>query len=140
MTQHLLRCKSNLDQDETIRMLLKALTPTDPHPAQYALKAGITRWLDGDDSPLLMPVDEFPTKFHASLLKAVADQNSIGWGQAMKGRLSVKWKYLLSHDMYDNTNTQEGWGPYHIRLILKAILVQSSRSFWTSRNGALHAW
>jgi hypothetical protein len=135
---HLFRCKSNPARDETIRMLLKALTPTAPHPAQYALKAGILRWLDGDDSPLVgMPVDEFPTKFHASLLKAIADQNSIGWGHAMNGHLSVEWKYLLSHDMYDSNTTQEGRGPYHIRLILKAIL-QSSRSLWLSRNGALH--
>ena len=134
---HVFRCPSNPDREETTKTLRKALSPTEPHPAYYLLKEGIIRWLDGDDSPFNPNEMEWPDKFTDTLKKALDDQNTIGWNNALKGYLSIEWKQLLALALYNNETQQEGRGPHHIKLILKAIF-KTTRALWLSRNGALH--
>ena len=134
---HLFRCPDNPDRTETLRLLRKSLSPTDPHPAYYVIKEGILRWLEGDDNPFTPATIDYPEKFHDSLRKAIDDQNSIGWQHALHGYLSVEWRHILGMAMYDEVNPQEGRGPHHIRIILKALHT-ATRTLWLSRNGALH--
>ena len=56
----------------------KALSPTAPHPAFYVIKAGILRWLEGEDTPYTPETSEYPEQFQASLRKAIDDQNLSG--------------------------------------------------------------
>ena len=134
---HVFRCTSNPDRVDILKNLRKALSPTEPHPVYYLIKEGVTRWLDGEDSPYLPMEADWPAKFTDSLRTAIDDQNNIGWQQAIKGYLSVEWKHLLEIALYNNDQAQEGRGPHHIRLILKAIFT-ATRALWISRNGALH--
>lgn len=123
---HLLQCVSLMLQVQS------AICTSDDHPVRYLIWAGISHcWLtNGDDVPFQPHLDEFPPHF-PFLHDALDAQQAIGWGNAVKGLFSSRWRHLATFDI------DSAKGASRVRSI-----IQSSHDFtvntWLSRNSALH--
>jgi hypothetical protein len=135
-TTHVLQCKKNPVREKCISSFRKAMSPINPHPVFTILKGGIISWLQAEEE-YNVDVDIFPTKFRPSATKGLEDQTTIGWEFAIKGYLSVEWRYMANVDMFDGTSQQEGSGLHIIKTILKATH-QLTQAIWHSRNEVLH--
>ncbi|KAI2495165.1 hypothetical protein MHU86_19350 [Fragilaria crotonensis] len=112
------------------------MSPKEPHPVFQILRDGITSWVEGIEvyDP---PIDQIPSKFHDRLRAALRDQQTIGWDNAVKGYLSVEWRFMAADAMFDSSPAKTDSGFYRIHNILKAahILMQTT---WKARNKMLH--
>jgi hypothetical protein len=82
-------------------------------------------------------LDTIPSKFQDSVNKCLIDQAAIGWDAAIKGYLSVEWRFKASLGPADGDNAHEGRGFQTIRTILKSFH-DFTQAIWQSRNQELH--
>ncbi|KAI2496019.1 hypothetical protein MHU86_18492 [Fragilaria crotonensis] len=109
------------------------MSPTEPHPVFQILRDGITSWVEGIvvyDPPSF---DQIPSKFHERLRVALRDQQTIGWDNAIKGYLSVEWRCMAEHAMFDSSPAKPDIGFYRIHNILKAAHVLTQTT-WKAQN------
>ena len=76
------------------------MTPTEYHPIFTLLKEGIVAWFEDQEYDPDLTV--FPRKMRDTINTALCNQAPIGWGTAVKGYLSIEWRYLAELDTYDN--------------------------------------
>ncbi|KAI2490403.1 hypothetical protein MHU86_24159 [Fragilaria crotonensis] len=69
--------------------------------------------------------------------KALRDQQTIGWDNAIKGYLSVEWRCMAEHAMFDSSPAKPDIGFYRIHNILKAAHVLTQTT-WKAQNKMLH--
>jgi hypothetical protein len=112
------------------------MSPTEYHPVFSLLKEGVLSWFEG--TPFSLDLTVHPKKFHDRIRQAIQDQEQIGWGNAIKGYLSVEWRFLADDSPYDNVaELQEGHGFQRLKTIL-TYLHQVAISLWKARNQVLH--
>ena len=135
-TRHILQCTNNSVHDDTIQAFRRPMSWEEHHPVYHILKEGAAAWLEG--RAYIPPVREYPTHIQDQLRKAISDQEQIGWDNAIKGYLSVEWRYLAETSLYENTkDTQDGKGISTLRGILLAFHMLSQQ-LWKARNQVLH--
>ena len=62
-------------------------------------------WLAGRDHTV--ELQEYPIKHHDWMVAAVTQQQRIGWSAAIRGFLSVEWRYLASLPEGENDATPD---------------------------------
>ncbi|KAI2505052.1 hypothetical protein MHU86_9408 [Fragilaria crotonensis] len=135
-TQHVLQCRSNSDHEKGLQVFRKTLSPKEPHPVFHILRDGIISWVEGI-AVYDPPFDQIPSKFHERLRVALSDQLTIGWDNAVKGYLSVEWRFMAEEAMFDSSPAKPDTGYYRIQNILKAVHVLTQTT-WKARNNMLH--
>ncbi|KAI2493732.1 hypothetical protein MHU86_20802 [Fragilaria crotonensis] len=133
---HVLHCRMNPDRDLALREFRMKMTPTEYHPIFTLLKEGIVAWFEDHEYEPDQTV--FPRKMRDTIHTALCDQAIIGWGNAVKGYLSVEWRYLAELDTYDNVKEKPlGVGFSTLNSILCHVHHLTQR-LWKSRNEDLH--
>jgi hypothetical protein len=82
-------------------------------------------------------ITEFPSHHHAGLLRAVEEQNHIGWHQAILGFLGHSWHVAASREMYHPTDNNSSRGDSIITKILQCLHL-TIKELWLSRNQSSH--
>jgi hypothetical protein len=78
-----------------------------------------------------------PLKFQDSVIKCLIDQAAIAWEAAIKGYLSVEWRFIASLGPADGGDAQEGGGFQTIQTMLTSFH-DFTQAIWHSRNQELH--
>jgi hypothetical protein len=97
--------------------------------------SSVGAYLAGYDAPEL---EDFTTDPSPLLVRAMAEQDDIGWGQWFKGRISKTWEQLYAIDLATTDHqlrhqTPEKWGKTLIFDVFQFVL-----STWTTRNEIEH--
>lgn len=132
---HVLQCKSNPEREASIKTFRSTMASREYHPVFRVITISVIAWLN--QTVDVIDINEFPSKFRDGLLKALQDQDEIGWEQAIKGFLSVEWRYLLTLGIGDQETEPERVGVQRIRFLLKTFN-ELAYSLWTARNQTLH--
>jgi hypothetical protein len=136
-TDHVLQCTANPGFLECLSDLRKVSHSSDNHPTLKLLCLGFCHWIQNPDTPYAPDISGFPNKFKDSIAKALAEQNTIGWSQAVRGYLSYEWRQMASEGIYDTDEFHDGRGQQTLRLALTALFKYTT-TMWRSRNRALH--
>ena len=97
------------------------------------------RWLShGDDASFHPPLDDFPPHLHPHLHGALDVQCAIGWGNAVKGLFSSRWRHISTLDMHHASRVDNSQGNLRMRSIIHATHEFPYSNTWLSRNSDLH--
>ncbi len=136
-TQHVLRCSNNPTHDKAIKDFCRRMSGEEHHPVYHFLTEGVVAWIEGGEykNP---PFKEYPKHLQESIRTAIHDQEHIRWDNALKGYVSVEWRYLAETSLYTNTtDNQAGKGISILRGILLSFH-QLTQQLWKGRNHVLH--
>ena len=136
-TDHVLHCKVNPGYAECLSDLRKVLDLSDNHPTLKLLCTGFCHWLQHPENSYTPDTSGLPIKFKASINRALAEQNLIGWSQAVRGYLSQEWRQMASEGIYDTDKFNEGRGHQTLRLVFSALFTYTT-NMWKARNRVLH--
>ncbi|KAI2507897.1 hypothetical protein MHU86_6555 [Fragilaria crotonensis] len=107
-----------LDHEKGLQTFRKTMSPKEPHPVFQILRDGIISWVEGI-AVYDPPFDQIPSKFHERLRVALSDQLTIGWDNAVKGYLSVEWRFMAEDAMFDSSPAKPDTGFHRIHTFLK---------------------
>jgi hypothetical protein len=100
---HFLQCDRNLSREHLLSSLRRSVCDSDIYPVKYVLTAGLQHWFHDLTTAFLASITEFPSHHHVGLLRAVEQQNLIGWHQAILGFLGQSWHAAASLEMVHPT-------------------------------------
>ena len=101
------------------------------------LKSGMTHWMERGEHQEVWDLDDGPYRY--TITDAIAEQNAIGWNNALKGRLSTIWGKIYMQHVQDTNDdipvhlSATWWTGEVIRQILYFSL-----AIWQHRNDYLH--
>ena len=140
-SQHYLRCRVLRDAriiNHDLSALSKWLRKQNTLPELIAIfMRGLTNWIETGETQEIWEVDDSP--YRDDLIEAIAEQNAIGWHNALKGRLSTIWGEIYMSHVQDTTDeipvhlSAKWWTGELIRQILYFSL-----AIWQHRNDYLH--
>ena len=135
---HLFQCAHNSQRGHHLLQLKSAIRTCDIHPVRYLLWAGMDHWLShGDDALFHPPLDDFPPHFHPHLQGALDTQRAFGWGNAVKGLFSLRWRHISTLDMHHASRINNSQGDLRMISIIHATHELTYHT-WLSRNSDLH--
>ena len=135
---HLFQCPSNPDFLSSLSTLHEGLCKTDAHPVCLLIYAGIHHFATSDSIPFQPSLDSYPNHLRPLIQECLISQARIGWAQATKGFLSVRWRELASQAMFQTDSTDSSKGQSRMRAIVDGIYAHNIR-LWKSRNEILHS-
>ena len=140
-SQHYLQCRVLRDAripQRDFSAISKWLQKQSTMPELTAvLMHGMEHWMDTGTAEELWDIAHSP--YRDDIINAIAEQNSIGWHNALKGRLSTMWGNIYMAHFEDNADgtpthvTATWWTGELIRQILYFSLAT-----WQHRNEYLH--
>jgi hypothetical protein len=132
---HFLRCPSNPTLKTSLDTMRSDVN-NDTHPVRYLLADGICHVLQSD-APFSPSLSQFPHRFHEPALEVLNAQQSIGWGNLLKGYLAKQWSLMSQYEMFRDVRDQHK-GEARMMQIMVAI-TSHVRRLWLSRNSVLHS-
>jgi hypothetical protein len=135
-TSHLLQCRENPSRESCLQSLRTSLKFNTFNPALQVFSTRIFAWLN-DEEMNEVDLDEYPTKFRLGLQQALTDQADIGWDFALKGYLSIEWRYLFTLGIGDAETFPDVIGMQRFRAVVQSLNA-FAMNIWKSRNQVLH--
>ena len=106
------------------------------HPALVILSNGIYQWLSSEPITIQDQVTSLPLFLQDTVSSAIYEQDDIGWNNALRGILSLKWAEAAStHHTTEHYENDIGNG--HIYRTIRA-LHNFTTEIWDARNKQLH--
>ena len=142
-SQHYLRCTKLRDAraiDLSFGILQKWMKKVHTHPElEVILMVGLRHWTEHNAPKTIWELDDGP--YRQKLEEAIYDQNTIGWGNAFKGRISTLWGDIqMEHykSKYCDTDMPRHLSPtWWASKFLRQLLYMSLNAWW-HHNDYLH--
>jgi hypothetical protein len=148
--QHYLRCQQNPNNEENrtqLKSIQKWMENVHTHPViRVVLNQQMKAWLDGIDNETI--ITDLNEEEHAEeVQEAIKEQNTIGWDQFFKGRITEKWSEI-QQKVYSKINAERKKqnkpplskafsGQWWAAKVIKQVVYYSLNA-WQIRNNHLH--
>jgi len=148
--QHYLRCQQNPNKEENrtqLKSIQKWMENVHTHPViRVVLHQQMKAWLDEIENDTII-TDLNEEEYEEEVQAAIEEQNSIGWDQFFKGRITKKWSEI-QQKVYSKINAERKKqnktplskafsGQWWAAKVINQVVYYSLNA-WQIRNNHLH--
>jgi hypothetical protein len=90
---HFMKCRQNTYHESGLRLLFRDDIGS-AHPLRQLLVGGICKWVQTGSLEYQRNLSEYPRQTRSIIKESLAQQDLIGWGNAIRGFLCKSWSAL----------------------------------------------